>query len=64
MNAVATQVTGPRLTSAGRAWAEAHPESIIGRVAIQADAGDTDWPEPFRDVAIKLCNHDGEKEGM
>lgn len=51
------------LTDEGRAYAAAHAkESLVANVALQADLGETTWPEPFQTAAIQLCNEEGESE--
>lgn len=51
-----------KLTEAGRAYAERQPDSLMARVALSADAGSVEWPVQFREVAIRLCNEEGESE--
>lgn len=52
-----------QLTDGGRAYAESQPDDrLIPTIALQADAGDTTWPEPFRNIAVRLCNEEGESE--
>lgn len=62
MSALAAAITGPTLTEAGLRYAARNDESLIAFVALAAAAGDTSWPEEYRDVAILICNQEGEKE--
>lgn len=46
------------LTAEGRHYAQSHAdESIVARIALAADEGSaSDWPQPHRDTAIRVCN--------
>lgn len=45
----------PRLTAAGRAYAEQRPDSLVCKVALAGYS--SDWPAAYVAVAIRTCNH-------
>lgn len=51
------RLSRPALTEGGLAWVEAHPDSIVARVA--ATGYNTDWPEAYVTAAIAACNAKG-----
>ena len=46
------------LTTAGRAYAEAHPELRVSRVAL---IGAPDWPQDYVNAAVKVINAEATK---
>lgn len=50
-----------KLTLAGRKHALEQADWIIAEIALEADAGSDDFPADLQDVAVEICNHEGEK---
>ncbi len=51
----------PSLTPEGRAYALAHPESLVALVALAEESKSTDWPSSHVATAVKVCNEQGSK---